>query len=115
MSNEKLPYYLLFVISILLSSLSQALLKKSTLQPKREGLHGYLNLRSSIAYALFFLCTLLTVFAYRYVPLSSGAMLESLCYVFVPVFSLVMLKERMTRRKILGSLLIIAGIVVFSL
>ena len=110
-----LPYYLLFVFSILISSLSQALLKLSTMQPKRDGIRGYLNAKSGIAYTLFFASTLLTVIAFRFVPLSSGAMLESLGYVFVPVFSLLMLKESMSRRKILGSLVIMAGIVIFSI
>lgn len=65
-----------------------------------------------MAYGIFFLSSLLTVFAYRYVPLSMGPILEASGYLFVAVLGYFILKERIGKRKWLGLSLILAGIVV---
>ncbi len=66
------------------------------------------------AYAMFFASTIITVFAYKYVPLSLGPVLESAGYVFVAVLSYFILKERLTKKQIIGMVLIIAGVLVVS-
>ncbi len=47
------------------------------------------------------------------VQLKEMAMLESLGYIFVPLLSVVLLKEQVSKRIVCGILLIIFGIVVF--
>ena len=55
------------------------------------------------------------MFAYKYVPLSSGPILESTGYIFVAVLGYFVLKERFTKKKVIGMALIIFGILFFSL
>lgn len=109
-------YIAIFIASVFTSSVSQALLKKGANATKDKSfLKQYLNPTIIIAYALFFICTLITVFCYRVLPLSLGMVLESLGYIFVTTISVVALKEKLTRRKILGNVLIVAGVIVFAL
>jgi drug/metabolite transporter (DMT)-like permease len=51
-----------------------------------------------------------TVIAYRHVALSMGPVVESLGYVFIAVLSYFFLREKLSRRKILGYVLIVAGV-----
>ena len=52
------------------------------------------------------------MFAYKYVPLSMGPVLESSAYIFVTVLSYVFLHEKIGKRKALGMACIIIGIAV---
>ena len=74
-----------------------------------------MNLRTIGAYGLFFLSTLITVFAYKYVSLSMGAVLEASGYIFVTVFGVLILKEKVGKRKLMGLGLILVGILIFNL
>lgn len=104
-----------FVLSVLISSISQIMLKKSADKVYDNPLKEYLNPFVITAYGLFFISTLITVFAYKYVPLSSGPILESSGYIFVAVLGYIFLKERFTKKKVIGMLLILVGIAIFSL
>ena len=108
-------FSLVFVVSVLISSISQVMLKTSANKSYSDRIKEYLNPTVIIAYGLFFLSTLITVFAYKVVPLSLGPVLESTGYIFVAVLGVVLLKEKMSRRKLLGMVLILAGIALFSL
>lgn len=110
-----LKYILIFLISVFISSVAQIILKKSAVKKYDSVIKEYLNIRVIGAYSIFFLSTLLTMYAYKGVPLSSGALLESVGYIYIPVLSLIILKEKITPRMIMGSLFIIGGIVVFNI
>ena len=67
-----------------------------------------------IAYAVFFLALLVNIWALsRGVQLKEIAMLESLGYVFVPILSFLILKEKISRRTICATLMVILGIFAF--
>ena len=73
-----------------------------------------MNVRVITAYGIFFLSSFLTMFAYKYVPLSMGPMLEACGYIFVTVLGVLILKEKVGKKKIAGMTLIILGIVIVS-
>jgi multidrug transporter EmrE-like cation transporter len=104
----------LFLLSVMLAAVSQVMLKKAA-DRGLAGIRQYLNPLTVCAYGLFFGCTLLTLWAYRVVPLSLGMALESAGYVFVTALSAAFLHEPVTRRKALGIALIVAGVVGFAL
>lgn len=111
----KWEYAIIFLISVFISSVSQVVLKKSAKQQHENRIKEYLNPRVIGAYGMFFLATLLTTLAYRGVPLSMGVILESTGYVYVAILGWVILKEKMNRYKVVGNVLIIAGILLFSM
>jgi multidrug transporter EmrE-like cation transporter len=108
-------FFILFLVSVFISSISQILLKKSADKEYENTLKEYLNPRVIAAYSIFLISTVLTTIAYRGVPLSIGPVLESTGYVYIAVLSVFVLKEKMSKKKILGNVLIIAGILVCAL
>ena len=78
-------------------------------------LKEYLNPMVIGAYAMFFCSVILTMIALKYVPLSMSPILESTGYIFVSVMGYFFLKEKFTKRKLLGFVLIFAGIIIFNL
>ena len=107
-----MKYYLLFLVSVLISSISQIVLKVSANRKHENAIKEYLNPLVIAAYGMFFFATMLTAMAYRGVPLLMGPVLEATGYVYVASLSVLILKEKMGFRKILGNVLIIVGIVV---
>lgn len=108
-------YILLFLTSVFLSSVSQVILKVSANRQHKNALFEYLNIEVVFAYVLFLIASFITVLAYRVIPLSMGAVLESCGYIFVTILSIIILKENIEMKKICGLLLIMFGICVFYL
>lgn len=103
-----------FLLSVLISSISQILLKKSADRTYDSRLKEYLNPLVIIAYGMFFCSMMITMYCYKYVDVSAGPIFESAGYIFVGVLGYIFLKEKFTAKKIIGMLLILLGIVVFS-
>ena len=115
MSRRELLYAGIMLFGVLVSSLSQVLLKIAANRSYPTKIKEYLNPLVVGAYAVFFAATLCTVFAYRVIPLSMGPILESSGYLFVGIFSFLFLGERMTRKQIGALTMIVCGIVVYTL
>ncbi len=108
-------YIFLFLFSVFISSWSQILLKSSAGENHDSFIREYLNIKVVIAYMFFFVSSLLTVFAYKYVPLSLGPVLEASGYIFVAILGGLLLKEKLEKRKIMGLIIIFVGILVSNL
>lgn len=106
---------IVFLVSVLISSLSQILLKMSAKKEYGNKIKEYLNPMVAGAYAMFFLAAFMTTLAYKGVPLSFGPMLEATGYVYIAVLGTTILKEKMTVNKLFGNILIIAGIIVYAI
>lgn len=115
MKTELIPYLLLGVLSVLIASLSQSLLKWESGREHRSLLREYLNVGVVGGYGLLALSMLLTMFAYRKLPLSMTPAFESFSYIFVTIFGALFFHERVTGKKLFALGLIVAGIVVFTI
>lgn len=105
----------LLLFSVFISSVSQILLKKAANRTYESTIKEYINPLVIGAYGMFFCSVILTMLALRYVPLSMSPILESTGYIFVSVMGYFFLKERFTRRKLLGFALILVGVIIFNL
>ncbi len=108
-------YSLLLVLSTLISSFSQILLKKSAGKKYDSKLKEYLNPPVIIAYGIFFLCTFISMYALKVVPLSMSPLLEATGYIFITILSFVFFREIPDKKQILGLGLILTGIIVYAL
>lgn len=113
--SELAIYSCIMVGSVLLSSFSQILLKKSAQKQYPSKLKEYLNPLVIFSYGLFFLCTLIAMYALKVVPLSMSPILEATGYIFVAILSYIFFKEKLTKKQLLGMILIISGIVIYTL
>lgn len=113
--SELAIYSGIMIISSLISSVSQVMLKKSAVNNHGSKLKEYLNPFVITAYGLFFGCTLISMYALKVVPLSMAPILEATGYIFVAVLSYIFFKEKLTRRQITGMVLILLGIIIYTL
>ena len=115
MNRELLIYSLIFVFGVFISGISQVMLKKAAMVKCDSWIKEYLNVRVIVAYAIFFAATLLSIWAYKVIPLSMGPILDSTGYIFVTIFGITVFGEKITTKKWIALGLIIAGIAVYSL
>jgi drug/metabolite transporter (DMT)-like permease len=108
-------YIIVWIISVLISSIAQVMLKAEANKEHESRLKEYLNPMVVTAYAIFFLSTFLTMYALKYVPLTYSPIIEPLSYIFVPVIGVLVLKEKLSKRRVLGILIMLVGIVIFSM
>lgn len=112
--SELAIYSCIMILSALVSSVSQIMLKKSAQKSYETKLKEYLNPFVIVAYMLFFGCTLISMLALKVVPLSMAPILEATGYIFVAILGYIFLKEKLTKKQLIGMILIIIGIVIYS-
>ena len=115
MNDTLLLYSAIMLVSVFVSAVSQVMLKLSANRQHASAVREYANPLVIGAYAMFILSTLMTVYAYREVPLSLGPVLEATSYLYVTAFGALIFKEKVTPKKIAALALIIGGICVFAL
>ena len=106
-------YMLLLVASVVVASLSQILLKKSAAKTYSSVIREYLNPYVIAGYGMMVLSTLLNVGGYAGLEYKNGAVIESLGFVLVMILSRLVFGEKITKKKLLGNVLILLGIFVF--
>lgn len=106
-------YWLMLVLSVTVASFSQVLLKKSAAKEYDNIIREYLNPYVIIGYGMMVVSTILTIIAYRGVEYKNGPVIESLGYLLVMFLSFVFFREPVTKKKVLGNILILLGILVF--
>lgn len=115
MNKQQTLYMVILLAGIFVGAVSQVLLKKAALKTYASPLKEYLNPQVIFAYLLFFCTTLISVTAYKVVPLSLGAVLETTSYLYITFFSVVIFKEKLNRKKAAALVLIIAGSIICTL
>ena len=105
----------LLLFGVFISSISQVLLKKAAQRHYDSWIREYLNFPVLFAYFLFFATTLLSIYAYKGIPLSWGPILESTGYFYISIFGITIFHESINRKKIFALLLILCGIAVYAM
>ena len=115
MDKTQVLYAGVLLAGVFISAISQVMLKKAAMKTYDSSIREYLNPLVIFAYVLFVGTTLLSIVAYRGIPLSMGPVLEATSYLYVTFFGVTIFKEKINRKKLLALCLIIAGILVYSL
>lgn len=115
MNSTMLLYAGIGLTGVFISSVSQVILKKTAGKKHDSVLKEYLNLPVIIAYGMFFAATLLSVYAFKVIPVSMGSVLDAAGYIFITIFGVIFFRERITPKKAAALFLILAGICVYSL
>lgn len=106
-------YYVLGLLSVTIASFSQILLKKGAMKQYDSFIKEYLNIFVISGYVLMFGSVFLTMIVYRGMDFMNVPVIEAVGYVLVPILSYFFFKEKLTKKKILGILFILAGILVY--
>ena len=103
------------LVCTVFSAVSQILLKQSANQEHANMLREYLNWRVITAYLIFGLVLLANTYAYTQVEMKYGPVLDTITYVFVLLLSWLVLREKITKGKLIGNLIIVAGVLVYTM
>lgn len=114
MNNSVLSYSCILLFGVFISSISQVMLKKAASKSYDTPIKEYLNPLVIIAYVLFFGTTLISVVAYKVIPLSLGPALEATSYIYITFFGIIIFKEKFNKQKFLSLTLIVSGILIYS-
>lgn len=106
-------YYALGILSVVIASFSQILLKKGAMKKYDSFIREYLNVYVLSGYFFMFGSVLLTMIVYRGMDFMNVPVLEAIGYVLVPVLSYLFFKESLTKKKIMGIACILAGIFIY--
>lgn len=115
MSRDLIIYASFMLFGVFISSVAQVLLKKEAGKKHESMLQEYMNAPVIIAYIIFFGATFLSIYAYKVVPLSMGAILEATGYIYVTIFGVVIFKEKLNGMKLMALGLILTGIAIYAL
>lgn len=112
MGKQQVLYIAILLGGIFVGSISQVLLKKASMKTYSSPIKEYVNPQVIFAYLLFFGTTLISVTAYKVLPLSLGAVLETTSYIYITFLGVVIFKEKVNRKKLLALSLIILGSII---
>ena len=108
-------YYALGILSVVIASCSQILLKKGAMKKYDSFIREYLNVYVISGYVFMFGSVFLTMIVYRGMNFMNVPVLEAIGYLLVPILSYFFFKERLTKKKMAGIACILAGIFVYYL
>lgn len=115
MDKTVLAYAGISLLGVFIGAVSQVMLKKAALKQYDTKLQEYMNPLVISAYVLFVGTTLMSIVAYKVIPLSMGPILEETSYIYVTFFGVKIFKEKMNRQKVVALGFIVLGIGVYAL
>ena len=108
-------FLLLAFFSVVIASFSQVVLKLGAGKTYNSKIREYLNVYVITGYGMLFVSMVITVVVYSRLSYLSVPVIEAIGYVLVPVLSYFIFKEKFTKRKLLGIVFILTGIVIYYL
>lgn len=108
-------YYLLTLVVVLFTSIGHLLLKIATSRVAASGGRLYTHPLSIVAYVIFAVVALLSIYAMKGLDLKVFFALNSLTYICIPLLALLVLRESFSRNKVIGVIIISLGVLLFNL
>lgn len=108
-------HIILILAMVFISSLSQILLKISANKTHKNKFREIFNLWVMSSYGIFFGVMIINTILLKYIDLKLLPVIESTGYLYILLLSAIILKEKITKQKVIGNLIIIVGIIVFNL
>lgn len=107
-------YYIVVITSVFIAALSQLLLKSSSKDRHANVFREYLNWKVICGYGMMGISLLMNIFAMsKGIQVKEVSIMESLSYLFVPLLSYLVFKEKLSWQKMGAIAVIMIGVVVF--
>ena len=108
--------WLIALLGVFISSCAQLLMKASAVKKKQSSiLEKFLNIRIMTAYSMMMLSSLISVLCLRYLQLKYVPMIEATGFLWVPLLSFLILREKPTRYNVIGGIIIVSGVILFTI
>ena len=108
-------FLLLALLSVVIASFSQVMLKLGAGKTYNSKIREYLNVYVITGYGMLFVSMVITIVAYSHLSYLSVPVVEAVGYVLVPILSYFIFKEKLSKRKLTGILFILTGIFIYYL
>ena len=110
-------YYAIAVVAVFITAFCQILLKLGAMHGKKRNslVFSYLNIYTTSGYFLLFVVTLMNTYAYTHIELKIATILMPSTFVLVALLAFTMLNEKISKNQLVGSAIIIVGIIVFNI
>ena len=108
-------YFLLAILSVCIASCSQIILKMGAEKKYKSKIREYINGYVITGYGMLFTSMLITIVAYKKLSYLSVPVVEALGYILVPLLSMLIFKEKIKGKKLLGIIIILLGIILYYL
>lgn len=106
--------YIIVISSVFLAACAQMLLKQGARKQYDTWWRQYINGWVIGGYVIMFATMMMNIFAMsRGVAVKEVSIIESMSYLFVPILSFVIFKERLTWQKVCAIGVIVIGIIIF--
>lgn len=103
----------LALASVLIGAISQILLKTAANKKRDSFLKKFLNITVIVAYGMMFGSSLCSMFALRHLPLNLMPVFQATSFFWVPLLSWLILREKISKRNIIGICIIFLGILIY--
>ena len=109
--------YLLYgALAVFVASVAQLLLKSSAEDHNETNKNMFLNWKVITSYFVAFLIMFVnSAFIYKHIYMNQIGMIDALGYIFVPILSFVFLSEKLNAKQIVGIVLIVIGVLLYSI
>ena len=101
------------VFTAFMSAVSQVMLNISAAKEYPNRIKEYLNPLVIGSYSIYGIVLLINVYCMRYIPMKDASAVATSTYVFSLILSKLILKERISLKKIIGNIAIVVGILIF--
>lgn len=107
--------YVFAIAAVIIASASQVLLKKKASKAPKNFFKKFLNGPVILSYLLLFLSMALNSLALREMDMTVLPCITATSFLWIMVLSAIFLGEKPTRRKVIGIVMILVGVVVSHL
>ena len=109
-------HYIAAFLSLLLSVVAQILLKiGANRSVGKSAMSLFLNFYTFSGVMLFLAATVFSLFALRGIDLKEMVFITPMAFILIPVFSRIILKEEISKRRMFSGLIVVVGVLVFNL
>ena len=105
---------LIWLAAMLIAAVSQVLMKLSANRGYKSRIREYANFYLVAAYGLAVVSLFLTNLAFTKLDLKYSPVFQAIKYIFIWVLGVLILREHISKRRLLGITVILAGIIVFG-
>ncbi len=103
-------YHWLLLLSVVVTAISQLLLKKGAFASGKRMRSVYLNVFTISGYCLLLCVMILNLFIFKYLTMIAIVFFLPITYIVIAVGSSIIFEEKITKNKIIATMLILAGL-----
>ncbi len=100
------------IVSVVIASLAQILLKRAAEIDANKFINKFLNLRVITAYVLLFFSLFVNTFVLRHLELKILPCITATSFLWILLFSYLFLGEKPSTNKVIGMIMIMVGVIV---